>query len=137
MIYIKKADYACILRHCIEELPNEACGLLGGIRNRNGIQVEKVYFLKNLDASSRHFSMNPKEQFAAVKDMRASGYVMAGNFHSHPSAPAVPSEEDIRLAYDTSVYYLILSLEDKKHPVLNAFIIDGEKNAAKEEIVYV
>lgn len=137
MIYIRQKDYACILQHCMEGLPNEACGLLGGIRNSDGIQVEKVYLLNNLDASSRHFSMNPKEQFAAIKDMRASGYEMVGNFHSHPAAPSVPSEEDIRLAYDSSVYYLILSLEDRKHPALNAYIIDREKNVAKEEIVYV
>ena len=89
----------------------------------------------NLDASNEHFSMNPKEQFEAVKDMRANGYKLLGNFHSHPESPSRPSEEDKRLAYDSKVYYLILSLMDIENPVLNAFIIDEEKNVSKEELV--
>lgn len=137
MIYIKQKDYGCLLRHCVQELPNEACGLLGGIWNAGNARVEKVYLLENMDADAGHFSMNPKEQFASIRDMRECGYVMLGNFHSHPKAPASPSEEDRRLAFDSSVYYLILSLEDREHPVLNAFVIDREKNVLKEEIVYV
>lgn len=137
MIYIKQKDYGCLLRHCVQELPNEACGLLGGIWDAGNARVEKVYLLENMDADAGHFSMNPKEQFASIRDMRECGYVMLGNFHSHPKAPASPSEEDRRLAFDSSVYYLILSLEDREHPVLNAFVIDREKNVLKEEIVYV
>lgn len=137
MIYIKQKDYGCLLRHCVKELPNEACGLLGGIWDAGNARVEKVYLLENMDADARHFSMNPKEQFASIRDMRRCGYVMLGNFHSHPKAPASPSEEDRRLAFDSSVYYLILSLEDREHPVLNAFVLDRKKNVLKEEIVYV
>lgn len=137
MIYIKQKDYESLLKHCVEGLPNEACGLLGGVRDGGSTRVEKIYLLENVDASNEHFSMNPKEQLAAVKDMREHGYVMLGNFHSHPESPSRPSEEDKRLAYDSSVYYLILSLEDRENPVLNAFVIDREKNVSKEEIAYV
>ena len=101
----------------------------------NAKYIKKVYLLTNLDASNEHFSMNPKEQFEAVKDMRANGYKLLGNFHSHPESPSRPSEEDKRLAYDSKVYYLILSLMDIENPVLNAFIIDEEKNVSKEELV--
>ena len=79
--------------------------------------------------------MDPEEQLAAVKDMRANGYVLLGNFHSHPESPSRPSEEDKRLAYDSKVNYLILSLMDAEHPVLNAFVIDEEKNVTKEELI--
>ena len=67
--------------------------------------------------------------------MRANGYVLLGNFHSHPESPSRPSEEDKRLAYDSKVNYLILSLMDQEHPVLNAFVIDEEKNVTKEELI--
>ena len=76
-----------------------------------------------------------KEQLAAVKDMRANGYQLLGNFHSHPESPSRPSEEDKRLAYDSKVNYLILSLMDLENPVLNAFVIDEEKNVSKEELI--
>lgn len=79
--------------------------------------------------------MNPKEQLAAVKDMRANHLVPLGNWHSHPESPSRPSEEDKRLAYDPTVNYLILSLMDRDQPMLKAFDIDKEKNVTIEELV--
>lgn len=135
MLYMAKEDYNKILEHCKAGLPNEACGLIGGVRQGEDTYIRKVYLLTNVDASNEHFSMDPKEQFQAVKDMRANGFELLGNFHSHPESPSRPSEEDKRLAYDSTVYYLILSLMDLSQPVLNAFIIDQEKNVTKEDIV--
>ena len=79
--------------------------------------------------------MDPKEQFEAVKDMRANGLSLIGNFHSHPESPSRPSEEDKRLAYDSSVRYLILSLMDMDAPVLNGFEIIDRTDVTKEEVV--
>lgn len=135
MLKMKNEDYTKILEFCKEGLPNESCGLLGGIKEGDVKTIEKVYLLTNIDASNEHFSMDPKEQFAAVKDMRANGYQLLGNFHSHPESPSRPSEEDKRLAFDPKINYLILSLMDMENPVLNAFVIDAEKNVSKEELV--
>ncbi len=135
MLYLKKEDYEKILAHCKEGLPNEACGLIGGTIEGDIKSIQKVYLLTNIDQSNEHFSMDPKEQLAAVKDMRANGLKLLGNFHSHPESPSRPSEEDKRLAYDSKVNYLILSLMDLENPVFNAFRIDEEKNVTKEELV--
>lgn len=135
MLYLKKEDYEKILAHCKEGLPNEACGLIGGTIEGDKRSIQKVYLLTNIDQSNEHFSMDPKEQLAAVKDMRANGLKLLGNFHSHPESPSRPSEEDKRLAYDSKVNYLILSLMDLDNPVFNAFWIDEEKNVTKEELV--
>ena len=81
--------------------------------------------------------MDPKEQLAAVKDARAKGKKLIGNFHSHPESPSRPSEEDKRLAYDSTMEYLILSLQEADHPVLKAFGIDPEKNVTIHEIQYI
>ncbi len=131
---LKKSDYDKMLKHCVDGLPNESCGLLAGRTDGGEKIVEKIYLLSNVDESPEHFSMDPKEQLAAVKDARANGLTLIGNFHSHPESPSRPSEEDKRLAYDTSMEYLILSLEDKVNPVLRAFEIDNEKNVTKNEI---
>ena len=135
MLYLKQEDYEKILAHCKEGLPNEACGLIGGTIEGDKRSIQKVYLLTNIDQSNEHFSMDPKEQLAAVKDMRANGLKLLGNFHSHPESPSRPSEEDKRLAYDSKVNYLILSLMDLENPVFNAFRIDEEKNVTKEELV--
>lgn len=137
MLYLKKEDYEKILEHCKQGLPDESCGLIGGTKDGDVKHIEKVYLLTNIDHSNEHFSMDPREQLEAVKDMRANGYQLLGNFHSHPESPSRPSEEDKRLAYDSKVNYLILSLMDMDNPVFNAFQIDEDKNVTKEEMVIV
>lgn len=125
-VRIKKSDREAMAAYAKNGLPNEVCGLIAGhVEAEEGAKViEKVYFTANADGSREHFSIDPREQLSAVKDMRANGLVPLGNFHSHPETPARPSAEDIRLAYDPSASYLILSLMEEK-PVLKAFHIEN------------
>ena len=134
MLFLTKNDYDKILKHCEAGLPDEACGLIGGTKDGNDKYIKKVYLLTNIDHSNEHFSMDPKEQLAALKDARANGYKIIGNFHSHPESPSRPSEEDKRLAFDPTIEYLILSLMEEGNPVLKAFGIDKEKNVTIHEI---
>jgi proteasome lid subunit RPN8/RPN11 len=121
MLTISKNIYDQIINHAKSDLPNEACGYLAG---NNGI-ITISYSLVNIDHSPEHFSFDPAEQFKTVKDARNRGLEILANYHSHPSSPARPSVEDIRLAYDPSISYVIVSLE-KEIPVVKAFrIIDG------------
>ena len=113
-----------MLAHATRELPDEACGLIAGEVQGTDKIVRKVYLLTNIDHSNEHFSLDPKEQLAAVKDMRANGLVPLGNWHSHPSSPSRPSVEDIRLAFDSKASYLILSLM-AEYPVLNCFHVES------------
>ena len=136
MITISKSDYEIILKHARENLPEEACGLKKKKKEGKDKFIEKVYCLTNIDHSNEHFSLDPKEQLAAVKDMRANGLVPLGNWHSHPESPSRPSEEDKRLAYDSTASYMILSLMDNENPVLNSFYIEGTESE-KEELVLV
>ena len=135
MLKLRKDLYDKMLKHCEDGLPNESCGLIAGTVDGDVKTVEKVYLLTNIDASREHFSMDPKEQLAAVKDARAAGLAMLGNFHSHPESR--PSEEDKRLAYDSTAEYLILSLMEPGNPVLKAFGVDAEKNVTVHEIEIV
>jgi anaerobic sulfite reductase subunit C len=89
------------------EAPNEACGYLAG----NDGTVVKALALTNVDRSPEHFSLDPKEQSAAVRQLRAEGLAILGVYHTHPGTPARPSAEDIRLAYDPTVIYVIASLQ--------------------------
>ncbi len=133
MIKLSESDYEKILAHAESELPNEACGLIGGVFEDGVKVIKKVYLLTNTDQSNEHFSMDPREQLSAIKDMRANGLVPLGNWHSHPESPSRPSDEDKRLAYDSKASYMILSLMDRENPVLNSFHISGAE-AEKEQL---
>lgn len=136
MIKLSKADYNKIVAHAESELPNEACGLIAGVIDGENKEIKKVYLLTNIDHSNEHFSLDPKEQLAAVKDMRQNGFVPLGNWHSHPESPSRPSDEDKRLAYDSKASYMILSLMDRENPVLNSFKINGTASEKEELVIY-
>ena len=135
-IKLAQSDFNTMADWAKEHLPEESCGLLAGIKDGDVRVVKKVYYLTNIDHTNEHFSMDPKEQLKAIKDMRANGLVPLGNWHSHPESPSRPSEEDKRLAYDSTASYMILSLMDNENPVLNSFHIEGTESE-KEELVLV
>ncbi|MBP5385388.1 MAG: M67 family metallopeptidase [Lachnospiraceae bacterium] len=140
-IMIRQSDFDKILEHALNVRPEEACGLIAGEDGEDGIRrISKVYILTNSDHTNEHFTIDPKEQLAAIKDMRADGIKPLGNWHSHPESPSRPSEEDKKLANDSKASYLILSLMEEGKPVLNAFHIEsqnGEKIVRKEELSIV
>jgi proteasome lid subunit RPN8/RPN11 len=128
---IRRSVYREILSQAMGQLPDESCGYLLG----TGEEATVSYPMTNVDHSPEHFSFDPKEQFAALRYARSAGVQIIGNWHSHPASPSRPSQEDIRLAYDPTISYWILSLADEL-PVLNAFLIrDGKVEKCPVEIV--
>lgn len=137
MIRIREKEYQEMIKYCKGKLPFEACGLLAGVKKDGNYYIEEVYCLSNGDKRTDHFSMIPEEQFRAIKDMREKGYELLGNFHSHPRTEALPSKEDIRLANDPYLIYLILSLKEERKPDLRAYRFDREGNVIFEQIIWV
>ncbi len=131
MISIKQSVLDQIVAHARLELPNEACGYLAG---NDGV-ITFGYQLTNIDHSPEHFSFDPSEQFQAVKDARNKGFQIMANYHSHPQTPARPSEEDIRLAYDPEISYIIISLVNDQADIKSFKIRDSI--VEREEIVIV
>ena len=121
MIRIPKAIHDDLTEHARSGFPLEVCGILGG----TGEDVSALFRMTNTDASNEHFTMEPREQFAVVKELRAQGITMLAIYHSHPESPARPSEEDIRMALTPGVSYVIVSLQDAANPVIRSFRISS------------
>lgn len=125
-VTISQEHYWQIIEHGRRSLPLECCGLMGGKKTPAGFEILSIYEMQNLDNSGQHFSMDPKEQFAMMKQMRKAGHELVGLYHSHPSTPSRPSEEDKNLAYDEKLLYAILSLMETE-PKLHVFRIYGRQ----------
>ena len=117
-----------MIGHAKADYPNEACGILAG-----RIAVTKFFAMRNLDEASISYFMDPKEQLKVFKEMRAENLQMLGIFHSHVASEAFPSQKDVRLAFYEDASYLIVSLLDRKKPILRSFRIKEEK-VTEEEI---
>src|SRR5262245_17238518 len=83
--------HAEMLAQAVAELPNECGGLLAG---RDG-RVTHRYPLTNALASPVRYESDPKELFAAEKDMRRQGTELLAIYHSHPTSEPVPSRTDL------------------------------------------
>ncbi|MEE8400175.1 MAG: M67 family metallopeptidase [Desulfobacterales bacterium] len=129
MLKIETDVIAGMIGHAKNAAPVEACGYLAGESSK----VTRQYPLKNIDASETHFSLDPREQFDAVKDMKKRGLALMSVYHSHPETPARPSAEDIKLAYDPDISYVIVSLSDGAETVESFKIKEGR--VEKEDIV--
>ena len=131
MITIPRQIYEAVVAHAQKDAPIEACGYLGGA---NG-EVKLHYPMTNIDASAEHFSFDPQEQFAAFKEASAQKLRLIACYHSHPASPARPSEEDIRLAFDPTISYLIVSLLEGKITLKSFKIKGGEVTPEEVKIV--
>ncbi|UMZ72692.1 M67 family metallopeptidase [Natranaerofaba carboxydovora] len=129
-IHLYRSDYEKILSQAKREFPLECCGIFGGLEKEKDVYIYRVYEMKNIDESSTHFSLDPKEQFDKVNKIIDEGYEWLGSYHSHPYTPSRPSEEDKKLAYDPALIYGIISLKGE-NPVLNFFEIDEDKKVKK------
>lgn len=133
-MYITTTQYNIIINHVKKETPNEACGVLAG----KDEEVKKVYPMTNTsDRPELCYFMEPKEQFAVMKEIRNSGLEMVGIYHSHLETEAYPSAHDVELAYYQDVSYVIVSLKDKDNPSIRSFkIIEGKITEEELKIVY-
>lgn len=118
-----------LFEHGEKEAPIEACGYLSGIND----EVVKFYPMKNIDHGTKHFTFDPQEQFDVMQKVRAEELEILAVYHTHPGSPARPSEEDIKLAYDPEIIYVISSLKENDKSIKAFKIINGQ--VTEEELI--
>jgi proteasome lid subunit RPN8/RPN11 len=138
MLRIPRSILDAVLAHARRDLPNEACGYLAGkVCGAGGaplVEIAAHFPLTNVDASPEHFRFDPAEQFAAFRQAGGLGLQLAACYHSHPTTPVRPSAEDVRLAYDPGIHYVIVSLAAGAPEVKSFRIRDGEARPEDIEV---
>lgn len=80
--------------------PQEACGLLLGRRQPGQVQVDAFAATRNAAADPRSgYLVPPLELLAADHEARRYGREIVAIWHSHPDAPARPSQRDVAEAW--------------------------------------
>ena len=96
---------AQISAHASANLPEEACGLIGGVQGRAVIALP----ITNELHSPVRFRMHPGEQLQAFLQFEKQGLDLLAIYHSHPDGPPHPSPTDTEEFTYPGVLYLILS----------------------------
>ena len=102
--------------------PNECCGALLGSVDSVGTQelrhVVDILALPNTreeEEKYHRFVITPEDYLRAEQFARKEGLDLVGFFHSHPNAPARPSEYDREHAWPNLSYVIVATLlEDGK-----------------------
>ena len=110
--------------HCLDGLPDEACGLLGGDLGTGRALV--CYPTRNVAASARVYTVDPQQHLAADRDAESRGQQILGVFHSHTHTDAYPSPTDVAQAPDPDWHYVLVSLRDIAPVVRSYRIRDGK-----------
>jgi proteasome lid subunit RPN8/RPN11 len=116
---IPKDIYDAMVAHCIEGMPNEACGFIAGT---DGVAT-KLYPMTNAAASPVFYRPDDREMLAALRDMESNGVDVASIFHSHVATRAYPSPTDIREAHYPDAVFVIVSFEDRDNPYAKGYLI--------------
>jgi proteasome lid subunit RPN8/RPN11 len=120
-----------LVAHARQAAPIEACGYLA----QRDDTIVAHYPLRNTDDSGEHFTMDPTEQFTVIRQMRSLGQKAVAVYHSHPASAAQPSPEDIRLAHDPQISYVIVSLAGETPEVKSFRIRNGVVDPETIEII--
>jgi [CysO sulfur-carrier protein]-S-L-cysteine hydrolase len=117
--------------HAYDGLPEEACGLLGGDPETGCVGL--FYPCRNAAASSRVYTVDPRDHLRADRDAEGRGLEIVGVMHSHTHTEAYPSPTDVAQAPDPSWHYVIVSLK-REAAVLRSYRI-ADSAISEEEVL--
>ena len=110
MLRLSRPVYLRMVGHCLDGLPEEACGLLGGDPATGAASL--CYPTANVARSARVYTVDPKAHLLADRDAESRGLEVIGVFHSHTHTEAYPSPTDVAQAPDPTWHYVLVSLRD-------------------------
>ncbi len=119
-----------IAAHGERAYPDECCGVLLGREDRGERTIEGLLPIDNQwDASERRrrFLITPDDMLRAEREARRQGLDVLGFYHSHPDAPARPSEFDREHAWPWYTY-LIASVRDGKLDELTGWQLRDDRS---------
>lgn len=125
-----------IRAHGVETYPYECCGAILG---RDGEAAREVLDLMPLanrrdDSPRNRFEVTAEDVRLAEKTARAQNLDLIGWYHSHPDAPARPSEYDRDHAWPW-YSYIIISLQSGQPRDLNSWRLRDDRSAYDSEAI--
>ncbi|MDA8277723.1 MAG: M67 family metallopeptidase [Actinomycetota bacterium] len=120
MVHISSNDISEIIRHCVEETPNEACGLLIG----RGDVINSVRRARSQIPSPFEFTMESKDILTIDQEADTEGLEIVGLYHSHTMTEAYPSPTDVAACPDDRWFHILISLKERPYKVSAFRIVD-------------
>jgi proteasome lid subunit RPN8/RPN11 len=113
MLYLSEQIVNEIREHGARDYPNETCGAMLGLDNDADREVRALFPLTNRrdDSPRNRFEVTPDDVRLAEKTAGEKKIELIGWYHSHPDAPARPSEFDREHAWPWYSYIIVSVLK--------------------------
>lgn len=140
-IHVTGDHLAAIRKHGEQSFPNECCGLLlgkiiGGVKILH--ELLPIANAREAEAQRNRYLISGAERLRAERYGRSRGLGVIGCYHSHPNAPARPSEFDRDHAPFPVESFMIVSVREGHPEDLTAWVLADDRSAFHpEEIVEV
>ena len=134
-ITLTAAQGDAIRSHGEETFPHECCGfILGHAKDGNKEVAELMRAYNDREDEARHnrFLITPDAYMKGEKAARAKGLDIIGFYHSHPNAPARPSQYDLDHAWPF-YSYIIVSILDKAADAMTSWVLADDRSQFNEE----
>jgi len=122
--------------HGMETYPHECCGALLGRDGDGSREVLELVPLENRrnDSPRNRFEVAPDDVRLAEKTAREKQLELIGWYHSHPDAPARPSEFDRQHAWPW-YSYIIVSVEQQEPRETTSWRLRDDRSAYDSETI--
>jgi proteasome lid subunit RPN8/RPN11 len=131
---ITEALAAKIRAHGVETYPHECCGAILGTDDDGARTVRDLMPLQNRrdDSPRNRFEVTPDDVRLAEKTATTKNLDLIGWYHSHPDAPARPSEFDREHAWPW-YSYIIVSVQKGEPKDMNSYRLQDDRAAYDPE----
>jgi proteasome lid subunit RPN8/RPN11 len=136
-INLSAAHNAAIRAHGEETFPNECCGfILGTVSDGDRVVVELLRADNDRASENQYnrFLITPEVFMQSEKAARKKGLDVLGFYHSHPSAPARPSQYDLDHAWPW-YSYVIVSVMEGKSDKMTSWLLREDRSSFDEEAI--
>ena len=136
MIVVSDAHLAAIARHAESDRTEECCGLMLGRFADDGTKIVRdllpIDNARESDARHNRFLIGPMEMLRGERHARSVGLDIVGIYHSHPNAPAKPSQFDLDHAWPVYSYIIVSVTADGAGP-LRSWELREDRSGFDEE----
>ncbi|PPR76188.1 MAG: hypothetical protein CFH01_01965 [Alphaproteobacteria bacterium MarineAlpha2_Bin1] len=133
MIFIRKKIIEKIKKEAKYIFPNECCGFLSGLKNKNIYMIDDYHSCKNISRKpAQEFRIDPIYQIKLQKKLRTISKNILGIYHSHPNGNINLSKKDIYFFNDINLLWFIIALSKKKYSNILVYM---KKNNVNDEFL--
>ena len=128
MIEIEQQPWQQMVEHARSTYPNECCGAMLGKIEDGHKRVVVAMALENASAGPQaaRYELRPEDLLAADREARRHNLDLVGIYHSHPNAPARPSDFDKAHAWP-SLSYVVMEVRDGKTVETKSWILKDDR----------